>query len=220
MMIGSNLLLYGSLARGEAYHKSDVDLLSLVEGNSRKVINGVISLSLYNYSKMRKMSSCGALFAYHLVEESLVLNDEGGCLMRNIFEVFRKKESYMEEMCFSRYLLSHIEARYENLKTYGYANLRVGWCMRTFVAALGANNNEVMFSNKKIAKEFGASVAEYMKVKNSIENSAEIIRKIRLFMDEHVFGWEEYSYGNDLIIFKEQVLKKMSFDASCVIDYV
>ena len=48
----NNLLIYGSHARGDSHKDSDIDLLSLTEDVSRKIIRGNINLSLYNVDKI------------------------------------------------------------------------------------------------------------------------------------------------------------------------
>lgn len=219
MMIGNNLLLYGSLARGEACDDSDIDLLSLIEGDSNKIIKGSLSLSYYNLDKMRNMAQQGSLFVYHLVSESVVLHDESGVLRDNIFNAFHIKSNYREDLCFSRQLLSIIVDKYGNLKNYKYANMRAGWCIRTFIAALGANNNDPMFSNKKIYKEFGSFVVEFIKIKGFSDNKRDVVQDIAKFMDKNVTGWESYMYCEDLENFKSKVIKKLDLNACYLADY-
>ena len=72
----NNLLIYGSHARGDSHKDSDIDLLSLTEDVSRKIIRGNINLSLYNVDKIHTMAKQGALFVYHLISEGTILNDE------------------------------------------------------------------------------------------------------------------------------------------------
>ena len=79
----SNLLIYGSQARGDAHKNSDVDLLSLTEKESHKIIQGKVNLSLYNVDKMKQMSIDGTLFVYHLVSEEVILT-----AVNNMFQIF------------------------------------------------------------------------------------------------------------------------------------
>ncbi len=210
-MISNNLLLYGSLARGDAHEASDIDLLSVIAGKSKKIIKGRINLSLYNKEKIREMAIIGSLFVYHLVSEGVVLSDDDNVLGKDIFSLFVRKDSYVEEMLFSRYLLSLIECEYHFLKKYRSANLSVSWCIRTFIAGLGANNDIPLFSVKKISEELGAHVVKYLNIKNSVSNDINVIYEIGLFMDKYIdVDYADYMYSGSLIDYKEKVMKKIN----------
>jgi predicted nucleotidyltransferase len=216
MITNNNLLLYGSLARGESRESSDVDLLSVTSGKSKKIVNGRVNLSLYNSIKIQEMAENGSLFVYHLVSEGIILNDENDILLDTVYNVFKKKESYEEDLLFSKYLLSLIEAKYSALKSFCYANIKVSWCVRTFIAALGANNSTPLFSVQRISNEFGEYIAGLLEIKNSEINSIGLIHEIQLFMEQCFGKTIDFQYNDGFVVYKNQVLNRLESDINAI----
>lgn len=205
-MTNNNLLLYGSYARKDFHEKSDIDLLSVTDSNPNKIVKGNINLSIYNLEKIRKMSDQGALFIYHLVMEGVILNDEGNLIQENIFSRFVLKNDYNTELYFSKCLLKDIQNRYKKLKYFTYANSKISWCLRTFIAAFGANKSVPLFSASKIIEEFNKEIVGYINIKHSSQNHYQLIDDILVFMDNYfpdkncnIFDQELEKYRKDIL---------------------
>ncbi len=76
-----SLRIFGSVARGDADSKSDLDILAVLQGNNRIPEDQVINLlgksyrkkaniSCYSYKRIRELYKEGHLFAWHIFQES------------------------------------------------------------------------------------------------------------------------------------------------------
>lgn len=217
----NNLLIYGSQARGDSHKDSDVDLLSLTEEESHKVTQGKINLSLYNINKINKMSKDGTLFAYHLITEGVILNDEDDILQKNIFDTFSLKNNYNEELIFSHFLLTEIQEKYKDLKTYAYANSKIIWCLRTAIAALGAENSIPLFSKNSIDEKFGRNISSLLNIKNSHKDNRKKIFQILEFIEQHTkeLNINEININNfneGLLKYRKQIHHNLNFNSKSI----
>lgn len=210
MMTNNNLLLYGSYARKDFHEKSDIDLLSITDGVPNKIIKGNINLSIYNLEKISKMSSQGALFIYHLVSEGVILNDEGNLLQDNIFLKFKLKNNYNLELSFSKSLLQDIQVKYKKLKYFTYANSKISWCLRTFIAALGANDSTPLFSVNSIAQTIDKEIINYLNIKHSPKNHYKIIDDILTIMSRYTKEDYQKSFDEELQKYRDDILYNMT----------
>ncbi len=78
------MLLYGSLARGDADERSDIDILQLVDHPVDHYSDGNLSVAAYSVRQLEVLCSGGSLFALHLVTEGLILDDPTGVLSRTL----------------------------------------------------------------------------------------------------------------------------------------
>lgn len=83
----SEVMLYGSMARGDATPHSDIDVLAL--GPVQKsVLRDNLSLTVYEPKKLRRMAEAGSLFVLHLRLEGFLLRDSNGVL-RSILDAWQ-----------------------------------------------------------------------------------------------------------------------------------
>lgn len=68
-------MLYGSQARGDAGHGSDIDVLQLVDDRAGSEVDGSLSIVSYVPSQMQEMVDGRSLFAWHLRLEGIYLHD-------------------------------------------------------------------------------------------------------------------------------------------------
>jgi predicted nucleotidyltransferase len=206
--MNSNLLLYGSYARGDEQKDSDVDLLTITEGFSHKAVFNKVNISYYNRLKITEMALSGALFVLHLNKEARVLIDEDDILTHIIYDKFKLKANYDEDIQFSKILLIDIYNNYDNVINFAYANSKVSWCLRTLYSAIGANHNLVLFSREKIAKHFGKEAIGYLNIKNSNSYQIKLISKIIKYTDrflerpllrDQLFRPDLQAYRNEVI---------------------
>ncbi len=75
----SEIMLYGSVARGDATPHSDIDVLAL--GPVQKsVLRDNLSITVYETKKLLRMAEAGSLFVLHLRLEGHLLKDSNGIL--------------------------------------------------------------------------------------------------------------------------------------------
>jgi len=212
----NNLLIYGSHARGDFHKDSDVDLLSITENESSKTIQGKVNLSLYNIEKINQMSKDGTLFVYHLISEGVILNDKDNIIKENIFDMFSLKDNYSKEISFSYLLLKEIDNKYKNLKTYTYANSKIIWCLRTVIAAIGAENDTPLFSSGSIEKKFGKDIVKLLSFKHSSKDNRKKIIEILHFIEQYLFNIDISDFGEGLSKYREQVLYNLDFNCKSI----
>lgn len=98
------LMLYGSCARGDASPESDIDLLAVhnEEMIARRETGRAI-LSLYPHATLRRMSSEGSLFVWHLISEGIELFD-----CANVFQDVRSSFTLKTDYSLERGIASEI----------------------------------------------------------------------------------------------------------------
>jgi|GEM_PF-1858424 Nucleotidyltransferase domain. len=87
------VLLYGSVARGDAGPESDVDLLQLVRDRTEHYQRGRVSVAVYTDLDIQRMCKSGSLFALHLVREGRILSDPEGELA-SLLSSYRPPANY------------------------------------------------------------------------------------------------------------------------------
>jgi predicted nucleotidyltransferase len=207
-MTNNNLLLYGSVARGDSTKNSDIDLLTVGSDISNKFITNQINVSYYNISKLEEMARSGSLFIYHLNQEAKILYDEGGTLNRIIYKDFSLKRDYNQDIYFSYVLLKEIILAYNNTMNFSFANSKIAWCLRTIYSGLGANSGIPIFSMKSILDRFGKDSIEFLGIKKKSTNQNYLLPKISAHINDIVVLPEKGNlhFKNDLLEFKEKVL--------------
>lgn len=86
----SEVMLYGSMARGDDTPRSDIDLLAL--GSVQKsVLRDNVSLTVYEPKQLRRMAETGSLFVLHLRLEGHILKDSKG-ILKDILEAWRSPD--------------------------------------------------------------------------------------------------------------------------------
>ena len=165
----NNLLVYGSFARNDSNKSSDVDLLSISKDQySKKIVKNNVNLTVYPYLTLKKMASNGALFIYHLKEESKILYDDKFLFSELFSNSFVLKSCYAEEKFFSKELLKKICKLYPDLENFKFANSKIAWCLRTHFAAIGAELRLPIFSRNEIDKHFGRIAVSLTSLKKQI----------------------------------------------------
>ena len=150
-----SLVLYGSRARGDHRHASDVDLLGIVEGGPirRQTAERGVNLHLYPLGSLIKKAQQGDLFVLHLVTEGRVLHDTA-LAFAQAKEAFAYREGYRHEVrnatAVVRYLLSNREALEKKR-----ARARLIWGIRTMLVASAAERREPVFSSASLEKFAG-----------------------------------------------------------------
>lgn len=71
------VLIYGSVARGDALPTSDVDVLAVGERSCERQ-EGRLSLTVYEEQQLIELARAGSLFVLHLKDEAIVLRDDRG----------------------------------------------------------------------------------------------------------------------------------------------
>lgn len=142
-----SLILYGSRARGDHRHTSDVDLLGVVDQATIRhepAIRGT-NLHLYPFDTLLTKSKSGDLFALHLVEEGRTLHDTAGVFER-VKENFTYRDNYQSDIqtatAVAYYLLSQ-----GTLLQKRRARARLIWAVRTLLIARAAELRKPVFSS-------------------------------------------------------------------------
>lgn len=153
--------LYGSVARGDAEAHSDIDLLVLCNGASKKaVFNEVkpalshefhrLSLTLYSRREFKFLDRAGSLFLLHLKRESIILFDRNGFLS-TLLSRFQPKQSYRADFHESLALLDPLQAKVKNSPNEFHRLSYVYSLFRVFGVYLLAEKEIYEFSKSHMA---------------------------------------------------------------------
>ena len=211
--MNNNLLIYGSVARGDSTKFSDIDLLTVGNDISRKIIIDKTNVSYYNISKFKEMASMGSLFIFHLNQEAKILYDDGDILSNIIYNEFTLKPNYNEEILFALDLLNEISLIYNKTKNFSFANSKIAWCLRTIYSGLGANSGRPIYSTNSILNSFGNNAIEFLSIKKKSTNQYKLLPKI-LSHAKSIIDFRttiKLEFRNDLTSFKEKVLTRIIY---------
>lgn len=86
-------MLYGSQARGDARHDSDVDVLQVVEHGARSYSINELNVSAYTVTHLHSLAQRGSLFVRHLCNDGITLSDPTGVLTQ-VLSAYREPASY------------------------------------------------------------------------------------------------------------------------------
>jgi len=88
------VVLYGSVARGDADEKSDIDVLQVVDGAAPDHYSDRdLSVTTYSLDQLEQLCIRGSLFALHLVTEGRILDDPSGAVAQTL-AMYRPPDSY------------------------------------------------------------------------------------------------------------------------------
>jgi predicted nucleotidyltransferase len=76
------VMLFGSVARGDARDGSDVDVLAIAPRSRMVSATGHVSLTVYTEQHLRALARKGSLFVCHLRAEGKILKDRDGVFQR------------------------------------------------------------------------------------------------------------------------------------------
>jgi hypothetical protein len=89
----SAVMLFGSVARGDASPLSDIDVLQLSDRRTRPYKVGRTNVSVYDEATLLGMAHRGSLFVLHLRDEGQILRDSDGRL-RKCLEAYQPQSDY------------------------------------------------------------------------------------------------------------------------------
>lgn len=154
--------LYGSVARGDVEHHSDVDLL-LVCQNQRKlpVIESIqrelgsmferLSVAVYSHRELNFLNAARSLFLLHLSREAVVLNDRSGFL-RELLAGFEPKKSYHADFEKSLALMDPLRVQVRDAPNNFHRLSYIYSLFRVFGVYLLAERGIYEFSKSRMVK--------------------------------------------------------------------
>jgi len=154
--------LYGSVARGDVEHHSDVDLL-LVCQNQRKlpVIESIqrelgimfkrLSVAVYSHRELNFLNSMRSLFLLHLSREAVVLNDRSGFL-GELLAGFEPKKSYHDDFEKSLALMDPLRVQVRDAPNNFHRLSYIYSLFRVFGVYLLAEHGIYEFSKSRMVK--------------------------------------------------------------------
>src|ERR1700677_1208324 len=146
------LMLFGSMARGDSDHRSDIDILHVlgIYRPSYRVEN--YAISVYTVESLRKIASEGSLFILHLKSEGIVLEDPYS-ILEEILQVYRPPQSYeplLQELRLAVNILNVTQQCY--LERWDKWNGVALFLLRSVLFALAAEAGHATFSIERIAE--------------------------------------------------------------------
>lgn len=180
------LVLYGSRARGDHDHDSDVDLLAVTDGGTAsKAVHDRVSICRYPLTEIVRRAGYGDLFVLHIVSEGRVIYQRSPVLedMRNAF-VYRP--DYAREMALASDV-GWFLVRHGDQLDPRRVNENMAWCTRTMLVARAASLRQPVFSAAGLAELAGCpEVVAVIKNKSSRSIDPGMVTRFREVL--HRFG--------------------------------
>lgn len=178
------ILLFGSLARADESEGSDTDLLMIkLQGETRRISVGRLSLFLYPWRTLKQNAHDGDLFVCHLVREAKALMDPNGYLPR-LKEAFNFRSDYMADIAWATDLGWYL-ARFGAELNSNLLAQRALWCIRTILIARSANRRDPIFAPQLLAEQTKSSSGkELLMRRHTARKNAELRNFLRLFLEE------------------------------------
>jgi hypothetical protein len=130
------LFLYGSHARGDAKDTSDVDILQVTPVHTAPYTIRSFNITCYTFEQLMRLAGRGGLFARHLVEEAVPLDDPHDILgaLKSAYVATQTYDGVRKEVCGCAPLLDVAECKFnENIE--GLSSL-ASYLIRTYLYAL------------------------------------------------------------------------------------
>ena len=182
-----SLVLFGSRARGDFGHDSDVDLLVINNSaHMRSKTLNKINVVYYPYDFLCSKSKSGDLFVLHLKLEAKVIFDPL-MLFNNLCDKFKYKENYDDDIASASMIGKMLVQHTQEFVSNKQLNKRIAWCVRTILIARSAEIRKPVFSANALCK-FAASddIYDLIKNKDNDDYKESNIRKFDNFLN--VFG--------------------------------
>lgn len=182
------ILLFGSLARADQSDESDTDLLVVtLDGETRHISVGHLSLFLYPWSTLETNARNGDLFVCHLVCEAKPLFDPDGYLPK-LKEAFRFRSDYMVEIAHATDLGWYLARYGDDLNSHLQAK-RALWCIRTILIARSAERRDPVFAPQLLANETNSIAGrDLLARRHGPRDGAEVRHSLRLFLEEETIS--------------------------------
>ena len=151
-----SLILYGSRARGDHRHKSDVDLLGITEAGAIGREPPVRGANLHLMSHLSFKAKCerGDLFACHIVKEGKALSYVGK-FFASASESFIFKASYSKEIEEATLIALFISAHDRFDASDKKVRKRLFWAFRTLIIAASAEERVPSFGSRDLEEYSG-----------------------------------------------------------------
>lgn len=146
------IMLFGSVARGDASAASDVDVLEISKRSARLYKVGRVHVYPYAETHIRRMAATGSLFVLHLKREGKIVRDPDGILTECI-AAYRPPinyEGYRRALRATARLLDADVSAYLQ-RWHVYNDLAI-FVLRTALYVRFAENDEPLFSLTEIGK--------------------------------------------------------------------
>jgi predicted nucleotidyltransferase len=146
------VMVFGSVARGDASSNSDVDVLQVATRSSRVFTVGRMHVYIYAATRLLRMAEQGALFVLHLKLEGQILRDPDGSLRRclNSYVAPANYDPYRQALKRTARLLDISREGY--LVRWKEYNALAVFVLRTTLYARFAEEGEPIFSLSEIAR--------------------------------------------------------------------
>lgn len=190
------VMLYGSVARGDAGGGSDVDLLALDERPRAAFESGRLSVTVYTEEHLRELAERGSLFVLHLRMEGRVLRDRTGAL-RNVLAAWHEPD-YARMLEGVRAASAVLDVPPEQRARCPMAFLRVAlFVLRSLLYLRCASQGRPAFAMRQVASILGdvriPALFERLQAPAATEARWE---QALVLLDEHLGGRARNSFGS------------------------